>query len=498
MIYLIYQIKIMNLLNISFDLTRKPIYRQLAAALRGAIQKGALKPGEALPSMRTLADVLQINRHTVRIAYEELLAEGWIRAEERVAYFVAADFPIEPSPLPQRDPVVEETGVLENILRTRTVHEPYPHENLADFPYNLQSSVPDLRLFPTAELKSCFARGMKQLSMHLDYSGARGDPLLLEVLGKLVRQQRQLLQHELVLTQGSQEAIFMVASLLLKPGSAVAVEEKGYQPAWQCFQHCGAELIPIRLDREGICPDDLERVLQQRPLQLLYLTPLHQYPTTVSLTPARRARVMALLREYKVPLLEDDYDHDVHFDSFPPLPMAADDRDQLVIYVSTLSKLIFPGARLGFMALPRAVVPRFVEMKTFTSRTSETLASRAVALWIEDGGFERHLRRLRRVYQERRDHLIYRLERSSFFRDHTRWEAPKGGMNLWLDLGQHPEAVVERAHKAGLLLSGEHLYLADDKRQHARHLRLGYAAHDEREMNRALGVLEKAMQQRKS
>jgi GntR family transcriptional regulator/MocR family aminotransferase len=487
----------MKLLTIKLDISTGPIYRQIKMSLQKAILQDILRAGEQLPSARTLAEQLQVNRHTVRVAYEELLAEGWIRTRERIGYFVADDFPQDccamPGPVQASGPgqlwekLDRKNGPSKRLGRVEEA-------NLAAIPYNLQSSVPDLRLFPAQELKSCFSRAMRQLTSHLDYHGARGDPLLLERLSDLLRQQRQLRTQEIILTQGSQEAIFMTASLLLKPGSTVAVEEKGYQPAWQCFRHFGAELVPIRLDKEGLVPEDLERKLQDRQIDLLYLTPLHQYPTTVTLTPARRMRIMNLLRDYRVPLLEDDYDHDVHFDSFPPLPMASQDPDQLVIYVSTLSKLIFPGARLGFMAVPPATLPWFVEMKAHTSRVNETLASRAVAFWIEDGGFERHLRRLRRIYQQRRDHLLECLATQAFFRDHCTFQAPQGGMNLWLDIGRDPKRVEEKAREQGLLLSGEHLYVTEEQRSEARHLRLGYAAHDEKEMQKALGILKKILQ----
>lgn len=483
----------MKLLNISVNKDHGPIYRQLAASLRQAIQADILRAGELLPSARSLAQDLHVNRHTVRVAYEELLAEGWIRAEERIGYFVASDFP--------RDPVSERAsvpktgeGVLFEKLTAMGHSKPWlgraDEPKLTTFPYNLQSSVPDLRLFPVQELRSSFSRALRQLTSHLDYYGVSGDPLLLEVLGHLVRQQRQLVNHELIVTQGSQEAIFIAASLLLKPGSAVAVEAKGYQPAWQCFQHFGAKLVPIPLDADGIIPEELERCLAADTIKLLYLTPLHQYPTTVTLTPARRAQVMQLLQRYRVPLLEDDYDHDVHFDSFPPLPMAAHDPDQLVLYVSTLSKLIFPGARLGFMAVPRPALPLFLQMKAYTSRVNETLASRTVALWIQDGGLERHLRRLRRVYQQRRDHLVERLSTRAFFQERCAFTIPKGGMNLWLDIGCNSKPVVEKARERGLLLSGEHLYLTPERQHEARHLRLGFAAHDEKEMDKALHILE--------
>lgn len=487
----------MKLLNIQINDGPLPIYRQVAEAIRRTVQGGILKSGDSLPSARSLAESLQVNRHTIRVAYEELVAEGWIVSEERRGYFVAADFPKELASPAAADRQVTQ-GILWETLSAQASSPIFPgrnahDENLAAFPFNLQSSVPDLRLFPAHELKSCFSRALKQLSSHLDYSGVRGDPLLLSQLAEFVRRQRQLNSHEVLITQGSQEALFIAASLFLKPGCAVAVEEKGYQPAWQCFHHFGARLIPVRLDSEGICPEALESILQRQNIRLLYLTPLHQYPTTVGLSPARRIRVMALLHQYKVPLLEDDYDHDVHFDSFPPLPMAAQDPEQLVIYVSTLSKLIFPGARLGFMAVPPGVLPWFLQIKAFTSRVNETLASRAVALWMEEGGLERHIRRIRKTYHERRDHLLWCLQKDSFLSEACRYQAPKGGMNLWLDIGQHPASVTEHARAEGLLLSGGHLYMAPDDASQARHLRLGFASHNEREMTQALRILRNVL-----
>lgn len=116
-----------------------------------------------------------------------------------------------------------------------------------------------------------------------------------------------------------------------------------------------------------------------------------------------------------------------------------------------------------------------------------------MALWIQDGGLERHIRRIRRVYQERRDHLVERLSTLAFFRDHCGFATPQGGMNLWLDIGRDPRNVVDAARAQGLLLSGEHLYLTQDRRHEARHLRLGYAAHDEREMTKSLAILQSCL-----
>lgn len=466
------------------------------------IRKGILLPGEALPSSRTIASQIKLNRHTVRAALEELIAEGWIVANERKAYFVAPDFP-KPAKRGQHFHATKESrretagSGLANLIANSEVRAEKKNKllnsKLPKHQFNLSSGVPDLRLLPVSELRSAFARAMRQLSAHLDFSGAQGDPLLLEMLKTQLRLQRSILDREVLITHGSQEAIAMTSDLLLGKNVTVAVEEIGYQPAWECFRKSGAEILPIKVDHEGICPKALESALNHHKIRLLYLTPLHQYPTTVTLTPGRRQQIVLLAERHKFAIFEDDYDHDVHFDSYPPAPMASDDPSGWVIYASTLSKVIFPGTRIGFMALPPKLLPFFLEQKKMLSRTNETLAARTIAIWMEEGGFDRHLRRLRKTYQQRRDHLVDYLRESPVFRSRVEFSVPKGGINLWLNTFCSTASLCLSAKNAGVLVSGEHEYVGGDakKKSLGTHLRLGYAAHTEAEMEVALKKLGK-------
>ncbi len=466
------------------------IYLKIASSLRDAVRAGRIAPGESLPSSRQLASRLGVNRHTVRAALEELVAEGWLEPQERIGYFVAADLPmVRPLIVAKDNPLM---GLINSRYASKDTKRTRVGASIRAARYNLESSMPDLRLLPARELRSCFQASMKMLSNHLDYDGVQGEPVLHDAVSTLLRQQRGLGDREIVITQGSQEAIYMVAQLFLRPGSHVVTEDPGYQPAWECFRYAGANLCHVPVDGEGMDSVRLEEEISKRRIDLIYLTPMHQYPTTVTLTPARRARIYALARRHRIPILEDDYDHDVHFDSFPPLPMAACDPDGLVIYISTLSKLIFPGARIGFLAVPEAILPAFLQIKKHTSRTNETLSGRAIGLWMRDGGFERHVRRLTRVYHQRRDHVVAALEDSSFFRNHCTFFVPKGGMNLWLDTRRSSVRVCEAAARKGLLLSGEHLYKSHPSHR-STHLRLGFTAHEETEMIKALQLLERAI-----
>ncbi|MBI1861812.1 MAG: PLP-dependent aminotransferase family protein, partial [Deltaproteobacteria bacterium] len=339
--------------ELNIDLNResgRSTYRRLAAAIRRAIHKGTLFPGDLLPSTRSLGETLGIHRHTVTAALQELVAEGWLEPIARKGYRVCTVLPTVFTRA-QRTPLFAPTQRLSITLKKQlTIDGTFPDRG---FRFAFQSGKPDLRIFPIddfrRQLAECLKKGKTET---LDYTDPAGFPPLVKEIGDYLRRVRGVKDRAIIVTHGSQEAIFIIAQLLLSPGDCVGVEGLGYPPAWQALRAAGAQLIPLAIDEEGLVPAALEEAVQRHNLRLLYTTALHQYPTTATMPVTRRSEIYSIAHRHKLPILEDDYDHEFHFRSHPLAPLAASDPAGIVLYVSTFSKVLFPAARIGFLAIP--------------------------------------------------------------------------------------------------------------------------------------------------
>lgn len=479
--------------HLSIPRDSRPSYLRIADGLRQAIQRGRLKPGERLPSCRRLAKTLGVNRHTVTAAADELVAEGWLRGGERRAHRVA---PVLPSEFfTSRAGKTASRG--SKTLRWRLVREARPLKSAAgnarERRYTFAGGVPDLRLFPYDEFRTCMAQALRSTPTGLGgYGDPAGHPQFIQRLSLYLRRVRALTGRRILVTHGSQEGMFLAAQLLLRPGDRVAVDELGFPQAWDAFRAAGADLVPVRLDAHGMVPEALEAALSKGSVRLIYLTPHHQYPTTVTLPVERRLRIYELASRNGIPIIEDDYDHEFHFRSHPIAPLASSDPCELVIYTSTLSKIMFPSMRLGFLAVPEAIHQPLVNLRAVMTRQNNIFLQDAVARWIDSGGFERHLRRMRRVYQERRDALVDALSAGRDAGLPLDWSVPDGGMALWLDCGVNSDAVTREAAARKVLVNPESQYSFAGTRP-GTHLRLGYASQTPQEIRAGADLLLEAI-----
>ncbi len=471
----------------------RPSYLRIAEALRVAIQQGMLKPGERLPSTRVLAETLGVHRHTVNAAMDELVAEGWLDASQRRAHRVCEVLPSEffkPRGAGRKTSVFERKFKWHFARQSNTVLC-----GLADtrrYAHVFQGGQPDLRLFPYDEFRACVAESLRRSPAAL---GGYGDPAghesFIERLGEYLRRVRALTGRRIVVTHGAQEGIFLVAQLLVNPGDKVVVEAPGYAAAWDAIRAAGGEPVPVKVDAQGMDPEALEAAIAKHRVRLIYLTPHHQYPTTVTLPTARRLRIYELACRHQIPIVEDDYDHEFHFRSQPIAPMVSNDPCGLIIYISTLSKIMFPSARIGFLAVPEDIYWPLARQRAIMTRQNSVFMQDAVARWMESGGFERHLKRMRRVYQERRDAMVAALEESRRRGLALQWTVPDGGMALWVDSGLDADAVLAAAGERGVFVAAESEFRADGRG--GSHLRLGYASQTPEEIRAGIGLLTEAM-----
>ena len=462
-----------------------PAYLRIADAIRRAICQQQLAPLEKLPSSRRLAEQFQLSRQTVMAALAELCAEGWLLNRERSGYFVCAAVPIIKSQ--SKKPALVSTQAKLKTWSLAMPKRPFELDSNT-YKFNFMGGLPDLNNFPSQEFKRFINRALNQgKSELLGYANPQGRGDFRAQLAIYLRRMRNIQTRSLLVTNGAQEAIYMIAQLLLSIGDRVAVEGLCYPPACQALQSSGAQLVTIQQDDQGLDPDHLESQLKHQRIKLLYLTPLHQYPTTVTLNVARRQRIYQLAQQYDFAILEDDYDHEFHYACQPLPPMASQDPDQRVIYLSSLSKVLFPASRIGFLALPDALLSPLLTLKKMINQQSSNLMQLAIALWMQDGGFERHLRRSTRRYKQRLENTCEQIERANIQGKTLRFNRPQGGMALWLDLGQDSKSIAQAAKQQGIYL--QYQQQLDVTGQPGSHVRLGFAGNNEDIQNEGLARL---------
>jgi GntR family transcriptional regulator/MocR family aminotransferase len=467
------------------------IYVQLATRIVDDIRRGARRPGDRLPSSRTLADDLGVNRNTVVAAFDELAAQGWIVCRGAAGSFVSADLPDPPvrrvgAPTAAPDRPRFAIRAIEPTTLAALAPEPAERGALRQ----LSVGVPDPRLVPTAMLARAYRRalGSRAGRAAIDYAPPHGAPALRDALAAMLRRERGIpcTAANVLVTRGSQMAIDLIARLLIGRGDRVAVEALGYQPAWRAFAEAGARLVAVPLDDAGLIVDRIGAAPRA-----LYVTPHHQYPTTVLMSPARRLALLARAARDGSAIIEDDYDHEFHFDGRPVAPLAAADPAGSVIYVGTLSKVLAPGLRLGYVVGPRALIDALAALRAVCDRQGDQILELAVAELMTLGELGRHARTVRRRYRARRDALLEALARD-LPGALTSSPAP-GGITLWARADDDLDLVAwQRAARArGVALAiGRDFDLAG--RPHP-FVRLGFGRHDERELADAIRVLRRAL-----
>ncbi len=247
----------------------------------------------------------------------------------------------------------------------------------------------------------------------------------------------------------------------------------GYSAAVAAFESAGARIAPLPVDEQGLDPSTFEAAARKARLKLLYLTPLHQHPTTVTLPPARRTAIHEIAARYGVAILEDDYDHEFHYRSQPLAPMASQDPCGLVIYVSSFSKILFPSARIGILGVPESLYEPLRSMRRIVSSQNDFLTQDALARWMRSGGFERHVRRMRRVYEERRDVMVSILEAERSAGREVEWSTPDGGMAVWVKFPKDGRRISSKAAQLRVSAPAEGEFLRYQGATN--HLRLGFS-----------------------
>lgn len=478
--------------------TSGALHLRIADALVAAIRAGRLRAGDPIPGSRALAESLGVHRNTVLRSLTELRAQGWLEATPAKGTFVSTELPqargraaATPSEPPRAAAFAlrgfTPTAAGQAILAANGDRAPSTRKRIELF-----GGVPDLVRAPRAELARAYRRSIARARVDaLDYGDPRGEPVLREALARMLAESRGLPfdPSRILVTRGSQMALFLAARTVLAPGDVVAVEAWGYRPAWEAFRAVGAEVRPIPVDDQGLDVAALAALAKTTRLRAVYLTPHHQYPTTVVLAASRRLALLDLARRERFAIFEDDYDHEFHYEGRPVLPLAHADRHGSVVHLGTLSKILAPGLRLGFLVATDDLVARAAELRTFLDRQGDRAVERAIAELLDDGTVQRHARRMRRTYLERRDAMVDAVRAA--FGDDARFAIPNGGLALWAEFpGTDVARWTRDADEAGVAVHPGSRFAFDGAPN--AFLRLGFGANPPEVLRTAVARLARA------
>ena len=462
----------------AFEVIRQsdtPLFRQLYLQLRSAILARRLRPGTKLPSTRELAAQLDVSRSAAVAAYEQLLAEGYTSGWHGSGTYVSPDLPepIDGNPPRRRKPAAAMTPAAASPLQ--------PIGDFVDVtaqsderPFNLGRTLLDAR---TVQLwRKLSARTFRSLSpSHFGYSDPRGTIELRTAICDYLQAARAVRcdPDQIVVTAGTQQAVDIVIRILPGMDKEVWVEDPGYPLTRQALLAAGATVRPIPVDRQGI---DIRAGMKSAPnARAVFVTPSHQFPTGVVLSMARRLELLAWAREKRAWIVEDDYASEFRYGGRPLASLQGLDEGERVIYVGTLNKALFPGLRIGYAVVPRALLRAFIAARYLMDRQPSTISQAIVAAFMEQGHFAAHIRRMRLSYRDQRDELVAALK--ARLGDDLSVTAPDQGMHLvaFTRPGLSDAAIERAGHHHGVVVRAmSRLYVAAPPRSA---LVLGFSGH---------------------
>jgi GntR family transcriptional regulator / MocR family aminotransferase len=471
----------------------QPLYRQLYEEMRRSILKGRLGAGDRVPSSRSLARLLGVSRATVTQGYEQLISEGYLQAAVGSGTSVSAELPeewIEAAPVAKPAAAVRRPGVRLSKFGAslgEIVREPADAPQVISFQY----CRPAVDQFPVEDWRRLLMRHYRGRGPAiLDYAGdGRGHAPLRQAIAAYLARSRAVRcdADQVIIVNGSQQALHLIAQVMLDRGDGVVVEEPGYPGARHAFLMQGAHLHAAPVDAGGIVPERLPAA----PAKLAYVTPSHQFPTGGILSLQRRLELLAWAESRGVLIVEDDYDSEFRYGGRPIPALQGLDPNETVLYVGTFSKVLFPALRIGYLVAPRGLADVFERAKWLADRHTPTLEQCALADFIREGHLERHLRRMRLLYDKRRQTLVRALR--VHFGARVTILGEDSGMHLMIELrtALGNAEVVRRAAQAGVGLNDAGIYYLGAGGEGA--FVLGYGAVSERKIQEGVRRLAAAL-----
>jgi GntR family transcriptional regulator / MocR family aminotransferase len=390
------------------------LHRQIYDAVRMAISEGRLRPGQQIPSSRLLAKELDVSRLPVLNAYAQLLAEGYLTAQVGSGTAVSSQLPdrfTSTDPMLKKRSAAAHEGSRKVAQRTATLPSylmmPWTRNWGA---FGVGQVAADS--FPLQTWSNIVARRSKNMSVRsFGYGDQMGYLPLRQSIAAYLRTARSVScdADQILIVSGSQQALEISAQVLVDPGDAVWIEEPGYRFSREVFALAGSRLVAVPVDDQGL--NVSAGIKKCRNARVAIVTPSHQFPLGVTMSASRRLQLLQWAQENGSWIIEDDYDSEYRYESAPISSLQGLDNNERVIYIGTFSKVLFPSLRIGYIVVPRDLLGHFVATRRATDLGSPTLTQEVLAEFIGEGHFERHIRRMRVLYKERRSVLVESLRR---------------------------------------------------------------------------------------
>ncbi len=420
--------------------SNKALYLQIFQQIKEMVETEVLQTGTPLPSTRLLAKKLGVNRSTVYNAYQELWAHGYI--EGKTGSFTRIrkrPKMLTPEAKAVKGSIPWDTLVSEGSAAVYREYKRFRPENADDAPedlINLAQLDMDHRLFPVEDFRRCMNQVLLEKGPDiLGYGKYGGYPPLRETVARRLQYHGvEVSPDEILITNGSQNGIELIVKLFLETGSKVAVEAPTYAILLPLLKYYRAQVVPVPMLEDGMDLEHLEKVLKDDGISFLYTIPNFHNPTGITSTQEHRENVLALCERFGIPIVEDGFEEEMKYFGKVPPPIKSMDKNHISIYLGTFSKVLFPGVRLGWVAAERECIERLTAVKRFSDLTSSFVLQAAVDRYCRDGYYDRHLKKMHRVFRKRMQTAVRGL-REHLAVEGIRWTEPAGGYLIWVNMG---------------------------------------------------------------
>ncbi|MGA2889178.1 MAG: PLP-dependent aminotransferase family protein [Terracidiphilus sp.] len=462
----------------------EPLFRQVYKGLRQAILSGTLSAGGRLPSTRELAEQLGISRTVILLAYEQLLAEGFAAGRGGSGTYVSEGMGRS---APKREKGSAKLRLSRYGLAAADAVEAVdsPRRKTSPVRYDFAYGRSAIESFPLEMWRHILLRHVRQAPVReFEYGPAAGSPILREAICAHLRRSRAVVcdPSEVIVVNGSQQALDLIARVLVERGDQVAIEDPQYNGTREVLRAAGAKLLPVPVDRDGLNPAKL-------PTQagLVFVTPSHQFPTGAILPLARRLALLDWARRKNSIIVENDHDGEFHYEGRPVESLQGLDTEGRIVYLGTFSRTVFPALRIGYLIVPKSLASAFIAAKWLNDLHSATLEQETLAEFINSGMYERYLRRLRRRNAARREALLTAIHRYLGERVEVTGDGSGAHIVLWPRERHSEDSVIARAASRGVGIYGiSHCFLTKPSRIG---FILGYSRMNEKEIREGIRLL---------
>lgn len=427
---------------------KMPIYRQIANYIENGIADGTFPPDKRLPSERALAKAFEVNRSTVVSAYDELEANGLIERQKGKGTTISKDiWGMTKKRMPSWNRYIEAGSFLPNLPVTQRIRKETEEPHLI----NLASGELSEDLFPIRYFQNMLKT--EEFQERLGYDHPQGSAAFRETITKHVQQYKNIETNaeSILITSGAQQALHLVVQCLLKPGDTVVIEDPSYNYNLPVFKSAGIKTLLLSVDKDGVNPDEIIALYKKHKIKMIFLNPFFQNPTGTLLHLNRRKRLLELSSELRIPIVEDDPYSLTSFTGKDIATLKSMDKGGNVLYISSLSKIVASGLRIGWIIGPRTVIERLADAKQQVDFGHGTFSQWVANAFLDSDHFQTHIASLREQLQKRRDQLLKSLH--DHLKEEVSFYVPEGGIHLWCKVKREVKEMqlLEESIKRGIV-----------------------------------------------